>query len=573
MMGAAGLFKLSEGAVKAGHDTYLLSTRLHTSTGEAGQLKRAFSLVDADATMVIPIFARLGKQMTNVGENGNALTEAMSNYDFTLTDSAGRMLSYTQMLGELAKGYKNAQEAGETTEFVSNVLGARGTNLEPLLANYESLIAASKDVKTTGLLDPQSAEIAYRELKRLEFETGQLKSAMGASLLPITRELMPEIVSGFKGMVGFISENKEGLNSFGQIAGDVFGGTARLIGGVIAGLGDLKSAMGDISGSTEAEKILKNAGLDDYLKTGSTTGMILGGMLGSRFGAQGAVIGGIAGGELGEGIYSLVGKGYLKLTGEWDYYQQKAQLMEQEKKAWADLKKIRADLGDDWDETGDLTARQKRVAEIQKNLENEMANATSQRLKDKIADIEETTKQSIEAGVKEATAWKKAEKEIAKAITETRAEAEKANEELKQSIYELTHNDLENKFDKVDLQSEKLLNSGADADLVNQNANLQMQKIREEFNRDVVSKVNESYQTDLQNKLQAIEQEKQAYIQKGLEEVEANRWAENEKAKTIRDFNNEVAANLDSIWQNELEKRLAQIEREKQAWILSVNPL
>ena len=65
----------------------------------------------------------------------------------------------------------------------------------------------------------------------------------------------------------------------------------------------------------------------------------------------------------------------------------------------------------------------------------------------------------------------------------------------------------------------------------------------------------------------AIEHEKQAYIQKGLEEVKAAQWAESEKAKIIRDFNNEVAANLDSIWQTELEKRLAQIEREKQAWI------
>ena len=232
----------------------------------------------------------------------------------------------------------------------------------------------------------------------------------------------------------------------------------------------------------------------------------------------------------------------------------------------------------------------KRVQSEQEKMlrwNNEYARATSQNFKEKLADIQESTnqrlpklediqestKKSIEAARAEAQAWKKAEKEIAKAIKETRAEAEKANEELKQSIYELTHNDLENKFDKVDLQSEKLLNSGADADLVVQNAALQRKKIQEEFDRDVVSKVNQSYQTDLQNKLQAIEQEKQAYIQKGLKTVEATRWTESEKAKIIRDFNNEVAANLDSIYQTELEKRLAQIEREKQAWILSVNPL
>ena len=267
--GAMGLFNLSKNAVNAGHDTYLLATRLHTTTGEAGQLKRAFAQVDADATMIIPIFTRLSKQMSAAGEDGNALTDAMRDYGFTLTDSAGRMLPYTQMLAELAKGYRNAQEAGESTEFISNVLGARGANLEPLLANYEALTAASKDVKATGLLDPQKAEEAYREIKKMEFEVGQLKGALGNALLPITREMMPEVVSGFKTMVGFISDNKEGLKSFGQMAGDVFGGTARLIGGVIATLGDLKKTLGDFTGTTEAGKILKTAGLDDYLKQGA----------------------------------------------------------------------------------------------------------------------------------------------------------------------------------------------------------------------------------------------------------------------------------------------------------------
>ena len=565
--GAMGLFNLSKNAVNAGHDTYLLATRLHTTTGEAGQLKRAFAQVDADATMIIPIFTRLGKQMATAGEDGNTLTDAMRDYGFTLTDSAGRMLPYTQMLAELAKGYKNAQEAGESTEFISNVLGARGANLEPLLANYEALTAAAKDVKATGLLDPQKAEEAYREIKKMEFEMGQLKGAMGAALLPITREMMPEVVSGFKTMVGFISDNKEGLKSFGQIAGDVFGGTARLIGGVIATLGDLKKNLGDSTGTTEAGKILKSAGLEDYLKQGANAGMILGGMVGGSFGgAKGAVVGGMLGNELGEGIYSKVGEWYLKATGEWNYYQQKAKLIEQEKKAQEQLKKIRADSGENWDE-GNLTERQKRVAEIQKNLETEISQATSQRLRDKLEDIQESTQKSIEAGQKEATAWKKAEAEIAKAIKETRAEAEKANEELKQSIYELTHNDLQNSFDKVDLKAEEMLNRGADFDLVQQNAELQRQKIQADFDRDVLSKVNQSYQTDLQNKLQAIEQEKTAWQQKGLSEIEASRWTESEKAKIIKDFNNEVAANLDSIYQTALEKRLAQIEREKQAWI------
>ena len=59
-----------------------------------------------------------------------------------------------------------------------------------------------------------------------------------------------------------------------------------------------------------------------------------------------------------------------------------------------ELKKFQAELSGDWDE-GNLTERQKRVAEIQKNLETEIAQATSQRLRDKLEDIQESTQKSI----------------------------------------------------------------------------------------------------------------------------------------------------------------------------------
>lgn len=567
MSNALGLFDLSKGAVQAGHDTYMLATRLHSTAGEAGQLKRAFGMVDADATMMIPIFARLGKQMANAGEDGNALTDAMRDYGFTLTDAEGRMLSYSQMLEELAKGYRNAQEAGESTEFISNVLGARGTSLEPLLANYDAIKAASKDVAATGLLDPNAAESAYREFKKLEFEIGQLKSAAGWALLPIAKEIAPELVKGFKSMVGVVADNKEGLKSFGQMTADVFGGMTNLIMGAVVSLGELKKELGELSGSTEAGNILKNAGFDEYLKKGANAGMLIGGMIGGAYGGtKGIAAGGMAGYEIGEGIYSIVGEKYLQLTGEWDYYQEKFKLIEQEKQALKDFEEIKKELGDDWDD-GPVTERQKRIAEVQKRLEDEMAQATSQRLKDKLQDIQESTQKSIEAGQAEASAWKNAEKEIAKAIKETRAEAEKANEELKQSIYELTHNDYEISIDKVNTQADEMLNRGADAELVKQQAELMRQRINEDFGRDVLNKMDETYQTELEKRFHAIDEERQAWVKKGADEVQATEWAENEKSKIIRQFENEVAAEIRSIWGTELENRLAQIDTETQAWI------
>ena len=69
------------------------------------------------------------------------------------------------------------------------------------------------------------------------------------------------------------------------------------------------------------------------------------------------------------------------------------------------------------------------------------------------------------------------------------------------------------------------------------------------------------------NQQAEIEDKKEARINAGMEESEAIQLAERRKNEAIKNFNNEVIQNLDSIWNTELQNRLNQIEQEKQAWI------
>lgn len=75
------------------------------------------------------------------------------------------------------------------------------------------------------------------------------------------------------------------------------------------------------------------------------------------------------------------------------------------------------------------------------------------------------------------------------------------------------------------------------------------------------------YRTDLENKLANIDREAAAYRQKGLDEVSATEWSEASKAQVMASFENEVASKVDAVWKTELQNRLDDIEREKQAWI------
>ena len=92
-------------------------------------------------------------------------------------------------------------------------------------------------------------------------------------------------------------------------------------------------------------------------------------------------------------------------------------------------------------------------------------------------------------------------------------------------------------------------------------------KIYADFQRDVVDKANALYKTDLQNKLDSIAREADAFRQKGLDELQTQAWLNESKARVMEQWERDVASNIDSIWKTELENRLAEIEREKEAWV------
>lgn len=52
-----------------------------------------------------------------------------------------------------------------------------------------------------------------------------------------------------------------------------------------------------------------------------------------------------------------------------------------------------------------------------------------------------------------------------------------------------------------------------------------------DFNEGTLSQINKSWKSELQNRLDDIDREKKAWIQKGVDEVTATRWAEREKTK------------------------------------------
>lgn len=103
--------------------------------------------------------------------------------------------------------------------------------------------------------------------------------------------------------------------------------------------------------------------------------------------------------------------------------------------------------------------------------------------------------------------------------------------DISSEIYKATHNDLQNQLHDIDLRAEKLRKEGVGEAQIVALTEAQKAKVYKDFNNNVISQIDSSWKSELQNRLDDIEREKQAWIEKGVSEVKATEWAENEKGK------------------------------------------
>ena len=466
----AGLFNITKNAMLAGENVYKLTQRLHVSAGEAATLNRVFQLADTDIKSVIPLIARLDKQVSVAGNSGNDTTRALSRFGIALKDQQGNLLPLNEQLAQLAKGYKTASEAGMEEAYTAEVLGARGAALIPILEQYDELMTISSRVKTTGLLDPEQAHETYLKWRAMEMEAGQLKLALGAALLPVAEELMPEINDGFQTFIETIRDNKDEIKD------------------AVLGWGEALKTVAELAGfvGEQIHKVNEHAEANSWLLKNHPV-------------ASPLIAIPFLGGTVLDAIYG----------DEYKKYQEGQKLVKEK-----------------------AAAEEKARAEAEKNAKAAAIRAA-------------------------------AEKDAAKTVSESA----KATAQLTDSQYTLTHTDIQNSLHALDREAFESFQKGADPHLIDEYRLAKEAKIYADFQRDVVDKANALYKTDLQNKLDSIAREADVFRQKGLDEVQTQAWLSESKARVMEQWERDVASNIDSIWKTELENRLAEIEHEKDAWI------
>lgn len=209
---ATGMYKASTAAAAGGVALDKLATKLHTTTAEAAQMKKVFALAGADVGAAVPAITRLDKAIMTAGADGNDTTRMLDRFGVKLTDAQGNLLPVTQQLQRLAEGYKLAAFNGQETEYATQLLGARGAELIPVLANMTELLSRAASVPSTGLLDVnQSKELIMTE-REMNLAWGQLKGVMGVAFMPVVTAGVEGLTDAIKVMVGVAKDAKDPIS-------------------------------------------------------------------------------------------------------------------------------------------------------------------------------------------------------------------------------------------------------------------------------------------------------------------------------------------------------------------------
>ncbi len=529
----AGFLNLTESAMKAGEQLYQIQNRLKITAQEAGQLKKLFSMSDSDIMTLPSFLARLDKSYTQAGESGKAFRETLDAYGIKLTDSNGKLLGTTQQLEQLAIGLENARKTGDEESFSMDVLGARGQQLIPVLDQMATKMDLIKKTGSTGLLNAQEAHDLYLRFQQLQLQVGDLKGAIGKALLPIAEEMMPSLIEVTKEFCNVIKDNKDSIRDAIQGWGSVFGTLTETIGGAAKAIGELIKAYNDldfIKSSKMDEEILKRIYKDenhDKARDWNTLiGGAVGGFVGGRFGGtKGAAVGaGIGSWAMNKG-YTWAGKLFTS-DEEWNYYKQQIELEQKE----AEQKK-----------------KTQKAIDDKKKAEKEATDATKANT--------DSTKANTDA-----------HKDSASAITARRA----ATRELRKELTELTNSDYDNKLAVLNKKVEEFKEKGVDDKLLSDYYNASLARLNEDITESVLNPISSAFKSDFQNQLDEIDAQARRYKKQAgsaLSDNTLNSWIQRRKSEITSDWDKQVAEQIDSVWKTELDNQLSRIEREKQAWI------
>ncbi|MBR6713173.1 MAG: hypothetical protein IKI76_09305 [Selenomonadaceae bacterium] len=509
------LLEMAKPAIAGGDSFYVMSRGMQLSVADMGKLSTIAKVTGIEISEVNNSLRRFSMQMTKADE-GNVAAQVMKRYGAEVTDANGRIKNAIELSAELGKALKAAQAEGNGAAF-RNLVGGKfwSADFITYLEDFADNVEQAKKVVKNGLANPTWAHSIQGEINTLNAQTAQLGGAFSAALMPVVAEIVPRATERFGELTKVIAANKENI----KFLGDAMAVPVRMLNELTDGVISLSKA------------------IDEAKDKGTTLGKMF-----EKWGQERDDLSALMNVAPMTAFYALTSPiqnstdlAIAKYRKEIDEFKKARAEAEKAAKEKNDAKQ--AQMESSFGLSG-LSIEQSQKLEGTETRLNEERIKREQETADIIYKINHS---SYENSLHDLERWKDEQLRI---ITET--------EEL---IKNVTGQD-------VTLEDER----GAVDD--NYAAKqIQIEEEKEAKLAEIRQRIESADKTAIENRMIEIEDEKDAWIKVGMEKVEAEKLAQQSLNSYIKNIEQELSDSINSLHQNDLQKRLAQIEKEKQAWI------
>ncbi len=470
------------------------------------------------------------------GEIDDPEAMVFARYGESAFDASGKIKNFQAMTETIERMYDKAKSAGEEIEFLQMLGGESGvTDAIQYLERYKEAKEDAAKI-STAKLDPTEFHEAERSLNRYNEQQQEFINALENLITPARVSSLESLFEVFHDGTEYLVENKDEIQSWGFIAAETF----TTIADKIKALKDAFVELADTGlNFNDWEQNGRWNRLSDLVKSDSED---------TLWARSTSVFFGDIKGELFGGILERAAE-------EQDKYKEAV-----ENATEAQSKQSKST------EEGKTT-----LADLRKEQEQDTASWADFRREQEQG--VQTTKE-ITAATEEATAAKQKEINVLqqysiqreKDLRDELAEVQIENQNFKHG-YDLELAKLD--WERTKARRQNVLSTGESLAIEDLYAEkrLLLEKQTQDKLDDLRNEATEEFKTDLEKRNIEIENSMDDWIDAGMKESEAETLAQALKAKAIEDLEEEWNARVLEINGSALEKKLANIEREKQAWI------
>lgn len=173
--------EVAHGAAAAAEQVFALRENFNLTTQDAEKLAGVASIDGVSVDALATAMRKLNKQLETSGEDGNLASQTLEKYGVSLRNADGSMKSMTEQVKAVADGYQRAKDAGEDLNYVTNTLGAGGSQFTHLLNGYDDYVAAWEKIGKLYDINYDRLHLLYQKDNELKEAERQLAVAKGAS--------------------------------------------------------------------------------------------------------------------------------------------------------------------------------------------------------------------------------------------------------------------------------------------------------------------------------------------------------------------------------------------------------